>query len=54
MYSIISNIISHAWQSSGAGDQQYIYITCAALIVILTTVMIDLCVDVIRSAFGGR
>lgn len=42
MYDLISDIINHSWITQGAGDQQYIYYICGALIVILTVVFIDL------------
>lgn len=42
MYDIISNLIDHQYVSNYAGDQQYIYFICGALIVILTAVVIDL------------
>lgn len=42
MYDLISNIIDHSWISTNAGEQQYIYYICGALIIILTVVFIDL------------
>ena len=42
MYDIISDIINHSWVTQNAGDQQYIYYICGALIVILTVVFIDM------------
>lgn len=42
MYNIISNIIGHQWITSGAGEQQYIYYICAALIIIFVVVFIDM------------
>lgn len=42
MYDIIKAIISHDWITQNAGDQQYIYYICGALIVIFTAVIIDL------------
>lgn len=41
MYDLIYSIIGHAWQT-GTSEQQYIYYTCCALILILTCVFIDL------------
>ena len=41
MYDIINQIISHSWET-GSSEQQYIYYTCCALIVILTIVFIDM------------
>lgn len=43
MYDIISNIIDHAWISTNAGEQQYIYYTCCCLIIILTVQFLDIC-----------
>lgn len=48
MYNIISNIINHAWITQSAGEQQYIYYIAGALIVILTTVFVDLVYRVFR------
>lgn len=42
MYDAISEIINHNWVTQGAGEQQYIYYTAAALIIILTVVLVDL------------
>lgn len=42
MYDIIQRIIGHSWISQGAGDQQYIYYVCCALIIIFSVVIIDL------------
>ena len=42
MFDIIRDIINHDWISTNAGDQQYIYYICGALIVILTAVIVDL------------
>lgn len=42
MYEIISAIIDHDWVSTSQGDQQYIYYTCAALIIILVVAFIDM------------
>lgn len=41
MYDIVSNIISHNWET-GSSEQQYIYYICGCLIVIFTCVIIDL------------
>lgn len=48
MYDIIQGIIDHSWISQGAGDQQYIYYICGALIIILTCVFVDLVYRVFR------
>lgn len=42
MYDLISGLIDHSWISTGASEQQYIYFTSCALIIILTVVVIDL------------
>lgn len=42
MFSIIQQIISHAWESNYGGDQSYIYYICGALIVIFSCTFIDL------------
>lgn len=42
MYDIIKNIIDHSWISNNAGDQQYVYYICGALIIVITAVVIDL------------
>lgn len=49
MYTIIQQIINHSWISSGAGDQQYIYYICGALILVLVAVIIDLVYRVFSS-----
>lgn len=51
MYDLIYGIIDHAWQSgtsSNSTEQQYIYMVCACLIVILTVVFVDLVYRVFR------
>lgn len=42
MYEIISQIISHSWESNYGGDQQYIYYISGALIIVLTVAFVDL------------
>ena len=44
MYDIIKSIIEHSWDTSNysSSEQQVIYYICGALIIILTTVFIDL------------
>lgn len=42
MYDIIFRIIGHEWLSNYNGEQQYIYWTCCALILVLTVVFVDL------------
>ena len=43
MFDVVRAIIDHVWESGNttSGDQQYIYFTCACLIIILTVVFID-------------
>lgn len=44
MYDLIYNIIGHEWVSSSSYNstqQQYLYMVCACLIIILTVVFID-------------
>ena len=48
MYDIISNIINHNWITQNAGDQQYIYYICGAVIIILLVTTIDLVYRVFR------
>lgn len=49
MYDIIYQIVGHAWDSSyGNTEQQYIYMICACLIIILVVVFIDLAYRVFR------
>ena len=42
MYDIISEIIGHVWQSTNAGEQQYIFYICGSLIILLTVVFVDM------------
>ena len=53
MYDIIQQIIDHSW-STGDSSQQYVFYTCAALILILTTVFIDLVYRVFSHFWSGR
>lgn len=49
MYDIIYEIIGHAWDSSyGSTEQQYIYMACICVIIILTVYFIDLIFRVFR------
>ena len=41
MYDLIDSIIGHNWVT-GSSDQQYIYYTACALIIILTVVFVDM------------
>ena len=49
MYDLISGIIDHNWISTNAGEQQYIYYICGALILVLTIVFVDFIRDILRS-----
>ena len=53
MYNIISGIIDHAW-TTNSSEQQYIYYTCAALIIVLTSVFIDMVVRILFRFAGTR
>lgn len=52
MYDIISQIIDHSW-STNSSEQQYIYYTCSALIIILTIVFIDMIYRVFSHFWRG-
>lgn len=41
MYDLIYGLIDHTW-TTGSSEQQYVYFTACALIIILTVVVIDL------------
>lgn len=47
MYDLIESIIGHMW-TQGDSAQQYIYMICGALIIILMVVFIDLVYRVFR------
>lgn len=49
MYDLIQNLINHTWITQGAGDQQYIYYICGALICLLTVIIVDFVYRVLRS-----
>lgn len=53
MYEIIRTIIDHTWVTSSS-EQQYIYYTCAALIIVLTAVFIDMVVRILFRFAGTR
>ena len=53
MYDIISDIINHNWITQGAGEQQYIYYICAAVICLLIVVFVDLIKDIFSGFFRG-
>lgn len=53
MYDLISDIINHNWITQGAGEQQYIYYICCAMIPLLTVVFIDLIRDIFSGFFRG-
>ncbi len=46
MYDLISGLIDHPWVTNSS-EQQYVYFTCAALIILLTVVVLDLIYRVI-------
>lgn len=48
MYDLISNLIDHNWITTNAGEQQYIYYICGAVIIILLVVFVDLMYRVFR------
>lgn len=49
MYDLIESLINHVWISQGAGEQQYIYYICGAIIPVLVVTFIDLIYRLIRS-----
>lgn len=49
MYDLISQIIQHTWISQGAGEQQYVYYICGALIITFSAVFIDLIYRLVKS-----
>lgn len=49
MYDLINNLISHSWITQGANEQQYVYYITGALIIILTSVLVDMIYRLIRS-----
>lgn len=51
MYDIINNIINHTWQTNYSGEQQYVYYIAGALILILTTIFIDMVYRLVRGIF---
>lgn len=53
MYDIISNIIDHSWISQNAGEQQYIYYICGALILLFVVVIVDFIKDIFSGFFRG-
>ena len=53
MYDIIENLIGHAWVT-GDSSQQYIFYTSAVLVLLFSTVFIDLLYRVINGIFKGR
>lgn len=48
MYDLISNLIDHNWITTNAGEQQYIYYICGAVIIVLLVVFVDLMYRVFR------
>ena len=53
MYDIIANIIQHTWATS-TSEQQYIYVICGALIIVLTAVFLDMVVRLLFRFAGIR
>lgn len=56
MYDLIQAIINHVWDNTMYGsEQQYIYYTCGALIVIYSVFILDKLFDfIINIAKGGK
>lgn len=52
MYDIISNIISHAWNTNSTSEQQIIYYICGALIIVFVSLMFDLIYRLFRHFWG--
>lgn len=48
MYDVVSEIISHTWQSNYTSDQQYIYYICGALLIIFAVTFVDMIYRIIR------
>lgn len=48
MYDLIDALINHNWIMQGAGDQQYIYYICGAIIPVLVVTFIDLIYRLLR------
>lgn len=53
MYDLISNIIDHNWVIQNAGEQQYIYYICGALILLFVVVIVDFIKDIFCGFFRG-
>lgn len=53
MYDIVSNIIDHNWITQGAGEQQYVYYICGALIVLFSVIFIDMIREIFRAFVRG-
>ena len=53
MYDIIKNIIDHSWATSDS-SQQYIYMICGAMIIVLTAVFLDMVVRIFFRFSGTR
>lgn len=54
MYEVISDIINHDWVTQGAGEQQYIYYICGAVIVVFFAIALDFLYRIISAAIGRR
>lgn len=53
MYDIVNQIIDHNWVTSDS-SQQYIFIICGALIIVLTAVLLDMVVRIFFRFTGIR
>lgn len=54
MYDIIYNIVNHVWNNStgySSTEQQIIWYICGSLILILTTIFIDMIYRLVRGIF---
>lgn len=49
MYDLINSIIGHAWVTSGANEQQYVYVASCAVIIIVTVYMLDVLRSLVKS-----
>lgn len=54
MYDIIQAIIDHSWVSTSQGDQQYIYMICGVVIVVLLACTFDLIYRLFRHIWRGK
>lgn len=54
MYDIISSIIDHSWVTTSQGDQQYIYMICAVVIVVMAACTFDLIYRIFMHFWRGK